>query len=263
MRSHRDVLTGTSPAVWLLLLSVPLLSACGTGPDEASIEEDSSNQSLSGITCVTFRRGASGTVADTTIASLTPNSNFGSLQLNVDYLNPIILASRQEALLKFDVSSIPSNSTINSATLQLFAVAQLNAVTVHAATAAWDEFTVTFNSFNQQFSPTVRATIPPALLSARNVNVTGLVTDWVSGSLVNNGLLLDTAATAVSVPSIFYSSESTDIANRPGLEVCYTPPECAVTYGQCGGLNWTGPTCCQAGFTCTYVNDSYSQCNPP
>ncbi|MCP3166674.1 DNRLRE domain-containing protein [Myxococcus qinghaiensis] len=262
MHSHRDVFTGTSPAVWLLLLSIPLLSACGTGPDEASIEEDSSNQSLSGITCVTFRRGVNGTVADTTIASLTPNANFGSLQLNVDYLNPILLTSRQEALLRFDLSSIPANVTVNSATLQLFAVAQLNAVTVHAATAAWDEFTVTFNSFNQQFNPTVRATIPPAALSVRNVNVTGLVSDWVSGSLANNGFLLDTAATAVSIPSIFYSGESTDVGNRPGLEVCYTPPECAQTNGQCGGTGWSGPTCCQGGFTCTYLTDLYSQCLP-
>lgn len=260
MHSHRDVFTGTSPAVWLLLLSIPLLSACGTRLDEAGIEEDSSNQSLSGITCVTFRRGVNGTVADTTIASLTPNANFGSLQLNVDYLNPILLASRQEALLRFDLSSIPANVTVNSATLKLFAVEQLNAVTVHAATAAWDEFIVTFNSFNQQFNPTVRATIPPALLAARNVNVTGLVSDWVSGSLVNNGLLLDTAATAVSLPSIFYSSESTDVGNRPGLEVCYTPPECAAPSAQCGGLGYTGPTCCQAGLTCVKVNDFFSQC---
>ncbi|MFY2563117.1 DNRLRE domain-containing protein [Corallococcus terminator] len=222
MRSHRDVLTDTSPAAWLLLLSLPLLSACGTGPADTSTEEHASNQSLSTITCVTFRRGVNGTVADTTIASLAPNTNFGSLQLNVDNLNPLLPLSRQEALLKFDLSSLPANITVDSATLKLFAVAQLNAVTVHAATAAWDEFIVTFNSFNQQFNPTVRATIPPAALSTRNVNVTGLVNDWVTGSLVNNGFLLDTAATAVSALSIFYSSESTTVANRPGLEVCYS-----------------------------------------
>ncbi|CAG9950305.1 unnamed protein product [Clonostachys rosea f. rosea IK726] len=33
-----------------------------------------------------------------------------------------------------------------------------------------------------------------------------------------------------------------------------------VKYGQCGGTGWTGPTTCQTGSTCTYVNDWYSQC---
>ncbi|KAK6347275.1 hypothetical protein TWF696_007347 [Orbilia brochopaga] len=31
-------------------------------------------------------------------------------------------------------------------------------------------------------------------------------------------------------------------------------------YGQCGGVNWTGPTTCVSGWTCVYSNDYYSQC---
>ncbi|EPS39470.1 hypothetical protein H072_6688 [Dactylellina haptotyla CBS 200.50] len=34
---------------------------------------------------------------------------------------------------------------------------------------------------------------------------------------------------------------------------------CATLYGQCGGINWTGPTCCTSS-TCTFGNDYYSQC---
>ncbi|EPS40512.1 hypothetical protein H072_5641 [Dactylellina haptotyla CBS 200.50] len=33
-------------------------------------------------------------------------------------------------------------------------------------------------------------------------------------------------------------------------------------YGQCGGVNWTGPTTCAAGSTCVYSNPYYSQCIP-
>ncbi|KAG9052851.1 hypothetical protein FS842_009157, partial [Serendipita sp. 407] len=33
-------------------------------------------------------------------------------------------------------------------------------------------------------------------------------------------------------------------------------------YGQCGGINWTGPTTCVSGYTCQYSNDWYSQCVP-
>ncbi|KAG8844632.1 Manganese dependent endoglucanase Eg5A [Serendipita sp. 411] len=33
-------------------------------------------------------------------------------------------------------------------------------------------------------------------------------------------------------------------------------------YGQCGGINWTGPTTCVSGSTCTKLNDWYYQCLP-
>jgi acetylxylan esterase len=35
---------------------------------------------------------------------------------------------------------------------------------------------------------------------------------------------------------------------------------CAAKWGQCGGSGWSGPTCCQAGSTCTSSNTWYSQC---
>ncbi|KAG8907724.1 hypothetical protein FRB99_002520 [Tulasnella sp. 403] len=31
-------------------------------------------------------------------------------------------------------------------------------------------------------------------------------------------------------------------------------------WGQCGGINWTGGTACDAGLTCVYLNDWYYQC---
>jgi len=34
---------------------------------------------------------------------------------------------------------------------------------------------------------------------------------------------------------------------------------CAAMWGQCGGIGWTGPTCCSSG-TCTVSNQWYSQC---
>jgi len=33
-------------------------------------------------------------------------------------------------------------------------------------------------------------------------------------------------------------------------------------WGQCGGLNWTGPKTCVSGTCCTFSNDYYSQCIP-
>ncbi|GAA6041609.1 hypothetical protein JCM8097_007766 [Rhodosporidiobolus ruineniae] len=33
-------------------------------------------------------------------------------------------------------------------------------------------------------------------------------------------------------------------------------------YGQCGGIGYSGDTCCTSGWTCTVQNDYYSQCTP-
>nr|QPG43057.1 xylanase [Aspergillus sulphureus] len=39
-----------------------------------------------------------------------------------------------------------------------------------------------------------------------------------------------------------------------------TSTNVAQKWGQCGGNNWTGPTTCVSGTTCTKLNDWYSQC---
>lgn len=31
---------------------------------------------------------------------------------------------------------------------------------------------------------------------------------------------------------------------------------------QCGGQNWSGSTTCISGYTCSFINDYYSQCVP-
>ncbi|KAH8682531.1 carbohydrate esterase family 5 protein [Xylariales sp. PMI_506] len=38
-----------------------------------------------------------------------------------------------------------------------------------------------------------------------------------------------------------------------------TSGSCSALYGQCGGIGWTGPTCCSSG-TCKVGNAYYSQC---
>ncbi|ORX42313.1 hypothetical protein BCR36DRAFT_407102 [Piromyces finnis] len=36
--------------------------------------------------------------------------------------------------------------------------------------------------------------------------------------------------------------------------------ECANHWEQCGGKNWTGPTCCKTGYVCHEYNEWYYQC---
>lgn len=56
-----------------------------------------------------------------------------------------------------------------------------------------------------------------------------------------------------SIPQTSTTTTST-AGNQPTLS-----PECAALYGQCGGQDWTGPTCCASG-TCKVSNQWYSQC---
>jgi hypothetical protein len=39
-----------------------------------------------------------------------------------------------------------------------------------------------------------------------------------------------------------------------------TPTNCVAKWGQCGGVGYTGPTCCKPGSTCQKFHDWYSQC---
>ncbi|CAM9742424.1 unnamed protein product, partial [Ectocarpus sp. 13 AM-2016] len=42
-----------------------------------------------------------------------------------------------------------------------------------------------------------------------------------------------------------------------------TPEEnCAGEWGQCGGNQWQGPTCCEEGNDCVVGNEWYHQCIP-
>lgn len=42
-----------------------------------------------------------------------------------------------------------------------------------------------------------------------------------------------------------------------------TDGTCSAAFGQCGGKNWNGPTCCQSGCQCRHEGEWYSQCEPP
>jgi len=53
----------------------------------------------------------------------------------------------------------------------------------------------------------------------------------------------------------------------PGTHTTTTAPgvtggSCSAEWGQCGGIGWTGPKCCNSGTTCQVGNAYYSQCLP-
>jgi len=46
----------------------------------------------------------------------------------------------------------------------------------------------------------------------------------------------------------------------PAPSTTSAPGPCSALWGQCGGITWSGPTCCDAGLVCFLSNPHYSQC---
>ncbi|KAK0464518.1 glycoside hydrolase family 61 protein I [Desarmillaria tabescens] len=62
------------------------------------------------------------------------------------------------------------------------------------------------------------------------------------------------ASTTAPAPSTTAAATTTSAATTP------TSGATVAQYGQCGGLTYTGSTNCASPFTCTKLNDYYSQC---
>ncbi len=272
-------LVGLGPAV--------LAAGCnsrGTDPDDSTEQVGETHQALT--QCVTIRRGA-GTVADATLSKSPKNQNHGAeASLKVEK------SQKNEALLRFDLSAIPSSAVVNSATLKLYVPGDggcdhddddddngdhhsqqwhhnqgdhdAATIAIHRATQTWSEGTVTFNNFGQHFDAAVAGLLQTSSPSAqKSADVKSLVAAWVSGAKANQGFLLDTKS---SRKTVFVSSENAVAALRPALEVCYTTPDdhCAPNPCQNGGACQNGPdsyTCaCAPGFSGVDCETNINEC---
>ncbi len=238
---------------WLCLAAV--LGGCtSTAPPDDSGHVGATAEALT--SSVTYRRGVLGTVTDTFISASEMGKGFGAQE-------KLRVSAKNEALLRFDLSAIPSSAVINSATLSLY----LNGgddeqdddcdegsregfpvvpIKIHRATAAWGESTATFSSFNQQFDPTVAGTVLPTSANVfKSVDLKTLVQQWVGGA-PNYGMLIRTTGRR---HTIFVSSEGGKVSLRPSLTISYTTPDDHCAPNPCANAGK-----CQNsanGFTCT------------
>lgn len=77
---------------------------------------------------------------------------------------------------------------------------------------------------------------------------------------------MDPTPTPPSPPSPPPSPPSPSPSPSPSPPSPSPPPSpgtCSDAYGQCGGKNWSGPTCCVGSCTCEASSVYYSQCIPP
>ena len=166
-------------------------------------------------------------------------------------------AESRRGLIKFDLSSIPAGSTVNSATLSLYQHGQQSPVTVPLeldyASRAWAEGTgngtatgdgATWTTcdgshgwstpggdFNNVSPPTA---IAPNSASGAWVDfaVKDLAQNWINGSIANEGAFIKKTAEnpAANDAKFFYSSDYlSDTSLRPKLAIEYVPAPGSMT----------------------------------
>ncbi len=200
------------PLLWPAALLVGCMNSGSTGDPPVSTVQVSAT-----VTCGSIQRDVSGTIADTTIAEGTPNTNQGS---STNLWTGTTSSGLAHALVRFDTSFIPEGSTIVSATATIYvANPAVSTVRLHRVLAPWNEATVTWNSFAGAYDATTLGSFQTGIYGNRVVDIAPLVQAWASGE-ENHGLLLEEDAGARTG---YGSSENTN--RSPIISVCWEEPE--------------------------------------
>ncbi len=167
-------------------------------------------------------------VADATLKSWQPDANFGSEQTLEIGHSEIDGPQSTAILLRFDVSSLPANAIIDSASLELYLESSSGldpvGLGIYYVNDAWTEAGVTWNT-----APTVATTglnwqVDSALGYKSHGGLGSWVSAWMAGA--NNGVMVYGPLSGDFYQRIFKSREAA--SNMPRLVVTYHLP--AVTF---------------------------------
>jgi streptogramin lyase len=172
--------------------------------------------------CLDFQRGVGGNVIDSWTNSGQPTTNFGTgTTLNTGVFG----GTTRRAYLQWDVSAIPANAVIQSATLTLFQTASTGPANLSLlrSNGTWTETGLTFANQSTVVVPPVSTTT--VLGAPTNVyfsfDLATLVQQWVNGTYVNKGVAIQQGG---GNAALFSSSDAATPANRPAIDICYVIP---------------------------------------
>jgi len=172
--------------------------------------------------CLDFQRGVGGNVVDAWTNNTQPTTNSGSAStLNTGLSS----GSTRRTYLQWDVSAIPANAVIQSATMTLFQTSSTGPANLNVlrANGTWTETGLTWA--NQPIAVLPAVTTTTVLGAPTQVfvsfNLTTVVQQWVNGTHVNKGVVLQQGG---GNATSFASSEATTPANRPAVDICYVVP---------------------------------------
>jgi len=140
----------------------------------------------------------------------------------------------QRGLLKFDLSSIPSNATITSATLYLYEKDNKAGQTtyIYRVTSNWNENTATWLSWTLlggdfDNSSSYFTFLPDQNNCMLTMDLTSLVQLWVNGTYPNQGLML--YSTGPNHIITYVTKEDGTASQRPKLDILYVVPSATPT----------------------------------
>ncbi len=133
----------------------------------------------------------------------------------------------QRSFVEFDVSSIPSGSTVNTATLTLCATkvpSSARTIDLHRITASWVETTLTWNNQPSVAGSVTDSATTPGSPACMTWDVAADVQLWIDGT-ANEGWRAKDAVEGQGTKYIteFATRENGTPAHRPILDVNYTP----------------------------------------
>jgi hypothetical protein len=135
----------------------------------------------------------------------------------------------RRGLIRFNLSSIPSNATITSAKLYLYEKSNKTGqlTYIYRVTSNWSENTVTWATWlllggDYDNSISYYTFIPDQNNCMLTMDITSLVQLWVKGTYPNYGLML--YSTGPNHIISYVSKESGTASERPKLEIVYTVP---------------------------------------
>lgn len=209
---------------------------------------------------------------DTYIASNTPSGNYGGASSLIIGYSSASGVGALRMLLQFNLSGIPSNATVNSATVYLYQYAATGVSSMgfqaQYAVSPWNEYNATWNNANYIGGSTLPIGNFPNTLGWLSFNSTNLFQTWVSGAEPNYGLIITgNESPSANSSRYFYSSNSG--TGRPYVDITYTtgcsyttPPTSSVnalpaTSPTAFTVSWTGtaytPSGCAANGISSYV----------
>ncbi|MEZ4309307.1 MAG: fibrinogen-like YCDxxxxGGGW domain-containing protein [Polyangiaceae bacterium] len=210
------------------------------------------------LTCVTVRRDTFGAVSDTTVSQAAPGQAYGA---DTTLTTGSLGGGQHLTLVRFDLGFLPPLAEVQSARLALFTepCCTADAITVHAATAGWDESSASWSTFSSAYDPAAIGQITTCAVPAI-LDVSATVQGWESTPGANHGFVLAQGGTTATR---FFSSEAAFVKDRPALQVCYTVQDCPQGTGDCDGDPATGcetnlfasvAHCGGCGTSCDYAN---------
>jgi hypothetical protein len=133
-------------------------------------------------------------------------------------------------IMRFDLSSIPSNTYIKSATLQPYLTGYIYssgqspnmAITAYRINQAWPA-SPTWNNFSNAFAESYGSTTVGTSFTRYSIDVTALAQGWVNGAWPNYGIMLRGQEGGYINAKIFSSANGSS-SYRPWLVVEYPDP---------------------------------------